>query len=72
MASSVINSSSVINCRALFYKFGSSGKDYKESFNFRVKVNEDDIKDVKTFKELVRYVNGSTANRQKHPVRCVR
>ena len=47
--------SSVINCRALLYKFGSSGKDYKEAFNFRVKVNEDEAKDLKKFTEIIRY-----------------
>ena len=37
-----------------FYKFGCSGKEYKEAFNFRVQI-EDAIKSVKEFKKAIRY-----------------
>ena len=26
----------ILNCRVIFYKFGSSGQNYQEAFNFRV------------------------------------
>ena len=38
--------SSIIRCRGIFYKFGCSGKECKEAFNFRVQI-EDAIKSVK-------------------------
>ena len=41
----------IIHCRGIFYKFGCSGKEYKEAFNFRVKI-EDTIKSVTEFKKL--------------------
>ena len=47
--------SSIIHCRGIFYKFGCSGNEYKEAFNFRVQI-EDTIKSVKEFKKAVRYV----------------
>ena len=47
--------SSIIHCRGIFYKFGCSGKEYKEAFNFRVQI-EDTIKSVKEFKKTIRYV----------------
>ena len=48
--------SSVINCRAIFYTFGNSGRNYKENFVFRVAVSDDKQKDVKKFKSFIRLV----------------
>ena len=31
---------SIINCRGLYYTFGTSGKNYKEAHNFRISLNE--------------------------------
>ena len=39
----------------MFYKFGCSGKEYKEGFNFQVQI-EDTVKSVKEFKKAIRYV----------------
>ena len=47
--------SSIIHCRGIFYKFGCSGKEYKEVFNFQVQI-EATIKSVKEFKKAIRYV----------------
>ena len=38
-----------------FYKFGCSGKDNVEAFNFRVQIKKD-VKNVKEFKEIIRYL----------------
>ena len=45
--------SSVINCRAIFYTFGNSGRNY---IVFRVAVSDDKQKDVKKFKSFIRLV----------------
>ena len=47
--------SSITHCGRTFYKFGCSGKEYKEAFNFRVQI-DDTIKSVKEFKKAIRYV----------------
>ena len=44
--------SSIIHCRGIFYKFGCSGNEYKEAFNFQVQI-EDTIKSVKEFKKAI-------------------
>ena len=31
---------SIINCRGLYYTFGTSGKNYKKAHNFRISLNE--------------------------------
>ena len=31
---------SIINCRGLYYTFGTSGKNYKEAHNFRISLDE--------------------------------
>ena len=46
--------SSIIHCRGIFYKFGCSGKKYKEAFNFQVQI-EDTIKSVKEFKKAITF-----------------
>ena len=43
----------IVNCRACFYPFGKSGKDFVEAFNFRIKLTDDYISSVKTLKEQV-------------------
>ena len=45
----------IVQSREIFYKFGCSGKDYVEAFNFYVQI-EKDVKNVKEFKEIVRYL----------------
>ena len=45
----------IVQCRGSFYKFGRSGKDYVQIFNFRVKITKD-VKTVKEFKETTRYL----------------
>ena len=40
----------ILNCRVIFYKFGSNGQNYQEAFNFRVLVDccsEGNLKKVK-------------------------
>ena len=44
-----------VQCRGIFYKFGCSGKDYVEAFNFRVQIKKD-VKNVKEFKVIIRYL----------------
>lgn len=44
---------SIIGCRALYYTFGTSGKNYKDSHNFRVTIDEDAKKNLKSFKDAV-------------------
>ena len=43
----------IIQYRGIFYKFGCSGKDYVEAFNFRVQITKD-VRNVKEFKETTR------------------
>ena len=38
-----------------FYKFGCSGKDYVEAFNFRVAIKKD-VNNVKEFTEITKYL----------------
>ena len=38
----------IVQCRGIFYKFGWSGKDYVEAFNFRVQIKKD-VKNVEEF-----------------------
>ena len=45
----------ILQCWGVFYKFGWSGKDYVEAFNFRVKISKD-VKSIKEFKETIRYL----------------
>ena len=45
----------ILQCWEVFYKFGWSGKDYVEAFNFRVKITKD-VKSIKEFKETIRYL----------------
>ena len=43
----------IVQCRGSFYKFGRSGKDFVEAFNFRVQIPKN-VKNVKEFKETTR------------------
>ena len=43
----------IVQCRGMFYKFGCSGKDYVEAFNFCVHITKD-MKNAKEFKETTR------------------
>ena len=43
----------IVQCRGIFYKFGCSGKDYVEAFNFCVQIIKD-VKNAKEFKETTR------------------
>ena len=45
----------IVQCRGIFYKFGCSGNDYVEPFNFRVQIKKD-VKNVKEFKEIIGYL----------------
>ena len=44
---------SIINCRAIYYTYGTSGKNYKEAHNFRVSVDENARRNLKMFKETI-------------------
>ena len=43
----------ILNYRAIFYKFGSSGKNYEEAFNFRVLVDCSSQENLKKLKEAM-------------------
>ena len=45
----------IAHWRGIFYKYGCSGKDYVEAFNFSVQITKN-LKIVKEFKETVRYL----------------
>ena len=46
---------SIIECRAVFYKFGWSGKAYVEAFNFQVQIeNEQTQETLSDLEEAVR------------------
>ena len=41
----------ILNCRATFYKYGSSGKNYQQAFNFRALVDCSSQGNLKKLKE---------------------
>ena len=45
----------IAHWRGIFYKYGCSGKDYVEAFNFSVQITKN-LKIVKEFKETARYL----------------
>ena len=45
----------IAHWRGIFYKYGCSGKDYVEAFNFSVQITKN-LKIVKEFKETVSYL----------------
>ena len=45
----------IAHWRGIFYKYGCSGKDYVEAFNFSVQITKN-LKIVKEIKETVRYL----------------
>ena len=44
---------SIINCRGLYYTFGTSGKNYKEAHNFRISLNEKTKCNLKLLKSTI-------------------
>ena len=42
-----------IECCAIFYQFGKSGKNYVESFEFRCQLKNEDLQSFKCFKEAI-------------------
>ena len=44
---------SIINCRGLYYTFGTSGKNYKEAHNFRISLNEKTKCNLKLLKNTI-------------------
>ena len=44
---------SIINCRGLYYTFGTSGKNYKEAHNFRTSLNEKTKCNLKLLKNTI-------------------
>ena len=43
----------ILHCRAIFYKFGSAGKNYQEAFNFNVMVNDENKESLKNIKDEI-------------------
>ena len=44
---------SIINCRGLYYTFGTSGKNYKEAHNFRISLDEKTKCNLKLLKNTI-------------------
>ena len=44
---------SIINCRGLYYTFGTSGKNYKKAHNFRISLNEKTKCNLKLLKNTI-------------------